>query len=315
MSDPTVPILSATFGIAIGIFIIAAGVRSNRRRNQPPLLPEPPPYFPDPNDPYTIPVTSPDPVSANPPPVVSGIPVWPYRKLDFAFAGLIILIFGALGLSTAAADPAEIEYTSGALVTSILFQFIIAGITMMFVVWRINPVDWLGLRWPHWTAQNRALWLFVATPIITGLLIGGMVVLHALKYMEWMESLGAEPIQESVKVLQQSKDTVVVALMAVAAVVAAPVCEEIIFRGYLFGVAKRYAGTGIAILCSGLIFAAAHGNLTALLPLTIVGMALAAVYDFTKSIWAPIAVHFCFNGFTVVVQLIARAYPHLIPPQ
>lgn len=312
MSDPTVPILSATFGSAIGIFIVAAIIRWTKTRNLQPAPIEPAPYFPNPEDPYTIPLET-QPVA--PPPLTDGIPVWPYRKIDFLFAGVIIAVFASLGIATASADPAKIEYTSAALISSILFQFILAGLTVGFVFWRIDPASWLGLRWQGWTMQNRLLWIFIATPIITGLLIGGMVLLHVLKYMEWMESLGVEPIQESVKVLQQSKDTMVVILMSLAAVVVAPVCEEIIFRGYLFGVAKKFAGTGIAIVCSGLIFAAAHGNLTALLPLTVVGMGLAVVYDYTKCIWAPIAVHLCFNSFTVVVQLIGRAYPHLIQQQ
>jgi membrane protease YdiL (CAAX protease family) len=311
MSDPTVPILSAAFGAAIGIFIAAAVVRGIKARKSPPAEAESPPYFPNPADPYSI---APAPAVV-PPPLAPGIPIWPYRKLDLIFAGLIIFVFGSLGLATASADSSEIEYTSSALVTSIIFQLMMAALAIGFVFWRIHPSAWLGLRWRNWTLQNRLLWLFLATPIITGLLLGGMVVLHALNYMQWMESLGVEPIQDSVKVLQQSKDTVILVLMSVAAVIVAPVCEEIIFRGYLFGVAKKFAGTGIAVVCSGIIFAAAHGNLTALLPLTFVGMALAVVYDHTKSIWAPIAVHFCFNGFTVVVQMIGRAYPHLIQQQ
>ena len=94
--------------------------------------------------------------------------------------------------------------------------------------------------------------------------------------------------------------------MTFAAVVAAPLCEEVVFRGYLYPVMKKYAGIFAAALCSSLIFAAAHGNLTAMLPLFIFGGILVFLYEKTGSLWAPIAAHFCFNAATVTVQFMVR---------
>jgi hypothetical protein len=129
-----------------------------------------------------------------------------------------------------------------------------------------------------------------------------------------MESLGVETVQDTVMLLQKSEDPLVLGLMAFAAVVAAPLCEEIVFRGYFYPVLKRFAGVWPAALCSALVFASAHGNLTAMLPLLIFGILLVWIYEKTGSLWAPIAVHFCFNGATVMVQLAARYYEIPIPP-
>jgi membrane protease YdiL (CAAX protease family) len=71
-------------------------------------------------------------------------------------------------------------------------------------------------------------------------------------------------------------------------------------------VTKRFAGPWVAGVCSALVFAAAHGSLSALLPLFIFGLVLVVIYEKTGSLWAPIAVHFCFNGATVLVQLAVR---------
>jgi membrane protease YdiL (CAAX protease family) len=101
--------------------------------------------------------------------------------------------------------------------------------------------------------------------------------------------------------------------MIVAAVIAAPLCEEIVFRGYFYPVLKRTAGTWAAAFSSALVFAAAHGSLTALLPLFLFGLVLVFVYEKTGSIWAPIAVHFCFNGLTVLVQMAIRTNPPDVP--
>jgi membrane protease YdiL (CAAX protease family) len=46
--------------------------------------------------------------------------------------------------------------------------------------------------------------------------------------------------------------------------------------------------------------------MAALLPLFVFGLVLVALYEFTGSIWAPVAVHFLFNAATVVVQMLLR---------
>ena len=66
------------------------------------------------------------------------------------------------------------------------------------------------------------------------------------------------------------------------------------------------------MIFTGLLFGAVHGNLLALLPLTILGIALALAYEYTGSLWAPIAIHFCFNAATVVIQFIFKFNPELL---
>ena len=202
---------------------------------------------------------------------------------------------GSAGKEDLVLDPAG-------LLTSIAFQFIIAGIVTFFVIGRIRPVDWLGLKWPSWP------WVFLIAPgtvVVMWVLIGGLQVAG---FMNWIESLGVETVQDTVKLLQESSDPLILGLMAFAAVIAAPLCEEIVFRGYLYSAAKKFAGPWAAGLCSALVFAAAHGSLAALLPLFVFGAVLVFIYEKTGSIWAPIAVHCCFNGATVITQMVARYY-------
>ena len=140
------------------------------------------------------------------------------------------------------------------------------------------------------------------------------VGLSAVGYMKWMESFGVEQMQESVKLLQTTNDPLTLGLMAVAAMLAAPLCEEIVFRGYLYPAAKKFAGPWVAGLCSALVFAAAHNSLAPLLPLFCFGCLLVLAYELTGSLWAPVALHFCFNSATVVIQIVARIYDiHLDP--
>ncbi|RYD22587.1 MAG: CPBP family intramembrane metalloprotease [Verrucomicrobiaceae bacterium] len=170
------------------------------------------------------------------------------------------------------------------------------------VIARIRPMEWLGLKWREWYLG------FAIVPVVIVAMYAFLFGLDYLGYKGWIESLGAESMQDTVKLLQESDDLVVIGLMAVAAVIAAPLCEEIVFRGYLYGAAKKFAGPWMAGICSAMVFAAAHGSLAALLPLFVFGCVLVLLYEMTGSIWAPVAAHFCFNGLTVLLQVGARIF-------
>jgi membrane protease YdiL (CAAX protease family) len=170
------------------------------------------------------------------------------------------------------------------------------------VITRVRPAEWLGLKWRKWP------WVFVIAPVAVismWLFFGGLQVSG---FMKWMESLGVDSVQDTVKLLQDATDPLTLGLMAGAAVLAAPICEEIVFRGYLYPAAKKFTGPWVACFFSALVFAAAHGSLAALLPLFLFGCVLVFIYEKTGSIWAPMAVHFCFNGATVLIQLAVRFY-------
>ena len=242
-----------------------------------------------------------------PPPAreTGGVPVWFYRPVDLLGACFVFGVFGVLGLSAAGhAGDALPAMGPTTLLVNIGFQFVMAGVVAIGVVRRVGWVAWLGLRWPGWP------WVFLIAPCAVLFMWAVFGSLLEFGYTEWMESLGAETVQDTVKLLQQSEDPRVLGLMAFAAVVAAPLCEEMVFRGYFYPVLKKFAGTWVAAVCSALVFATAHGNLSALLPLFVFGGVLVFVYEKTGSLWAPIAVHFCFNSATVVAQIAAR-YFHL----
>ncbi len=303
MSDPTEFVITATFMAALGIFLLAATAR-RLSGNQPPRRPAPTASFPaDDGSPYQSPTSTSTP-PALPPQLPSGrVPIWFYQPLDLLGIGFIfVLFFGLVMASVRASSEAGLVMDASGMVASIAFQFVSASIVTFFVIPRIRPVEWLGLRWPAWR------WTFVIAPCSVfsmWMFFGG---LQLSGFMEWIESLGVEAVQDTVKLLQTSTDPAILGLMVIAAVIAAPLCEEIVFRGYLYPVAKKFVGPWAAGVCSALVFAAAHGSLAALLPLFVFGCLLVFVYEKTGSLWAPVAVHFCFNAATVLIQMIARYY-------
>lgn len=97
-----------------------------------------------------------------------------------------------------------------------------------------------------------------------------------------------------------------IALGALAAIVAAPVAEEVFFRGFLFGALRRRFPFWAAAVISAAVFGAFH-VIPLLIPLMVfVGIGLAYVYERRGSLLASIAAHSAFNmvGYTLIVLAI-----------
>ncbi len=96
-----------------------------------------------------------------------------------------------------------------------------------------------------------------------------------------------------------------VVLLVLLAVVAAPLFEELFFRGFVFrGLANSWGWPAGAAM-TAIVFGAAHLQLSVFLPLFALGFALAWVYQRTGSIWTSIALHAIFNGISVTVWALA----------
>lgn len=88
------------------------------------------------------------------------------------------------------------------------------------------------------------------------------------------------------------------------AVIVAPVAEEVIFRGYFYGVIRRYGGRIPAILTSSLLFAAIHVHIPSIPGLALLAVILCLLYERTATLWAPITMHALFNASTIAILLI-----------
>ena len=308
-------IILGTFAAAALVFFVTWGLRAafgktadpEETADTSPASAEGVPARPDSVSPYAPPGSIPPPLPAAAGPPVAGwfkVPTRFYRLVDLPLIGLVFLIFAGLTAANGAPDevPLEKKFTPAVLIASMVFLFLIMGMVMAFITWRVKLVEWLGLRWRQWPLA------FAIAPVTVFFMWCLMGVLMIAGWNQWLEdSLGIESMQEAVKLLQQANDPLVLALMALAAVVVAPLAEEVVFRGYLYPAAKRFCGPAGAIIFSSLVFAAAHGNVVALLPLFILAVILCLIYEFTGSILACMSVHFLFNAATVTIQLLARS--------
>lgn len=87
----------------------------------------------------------------------------------------------------------------------------------------------------------------------------------------------------------------------VSAVIAAPVLEELFFRGMIYKRLRDIVNVKAAIIISALFFGAFHGNLVQLVYAFIIGLMLAYVYEKFKTIWVPIVFHIGANLISILI--------------
>jgi len=141
-------------------------------------------------------------------------------------------------------------------------------------------------------ALGCAAVLLVALPRLMALLPGG----------------GAGALSEML-----GRATVHLALaMSTMAVLIAPVAEELFFRGVLYGAGRSSFGRPYALAASSLIFALMHWDRT--MPAMLVfAMALAALYELTGTLFAPILAHAAFNASGLALFAVAHGAPAGLP--
>ena len=98
------------------------------------------------------------------------------------------------------------------------------------------------------------------------------------------------------------------ALFVVLAVVAAPITEELFFRGWLFTGLRSRVGAIVTIAVTSVLFALAHWEKTHLYALAVlpVGLALGLIRERTGTIGATMAFHAGYNGFASVLLLFGQ---------
>ena len=95
-------------------------------------------------------------------------------------------------------------------------------------------------------------------------------------------------------------------LGAVAAVILAPLCEEVLFRGVLFGGLRRRLAFWPSAAISALLFASVHGDPIRLPELFVAGLLLAGVFERTHRLAAPMVAHLTLNLIAVLFLAASR---------
>jgi hypothetical protein len=97
---------------------------------------------------------------------------------------------------------------------------------------------------------------------------------------------------------------------ALLTILAAPLCEEYIFRGLAFRGLRRMFPPALAIAASAALFAIVHPPLS-VIPVFGLGLACAFAFERTRTLLAPVVAHAIYNA--VVLLVLSPAFLEKIP--
>jgi membrane protease YdiL (CAAX protease family) len=189
--------------------------------------------------------------------------------------------------------PRTIDTSLLVLVQFGFWMFVVGTILFSFLLRRMRPADLFGFE--RLSFLKVFLWgvglLLAALPLI----FASSAMVSSLLHLN--SESDSQPI---VQLFEGITDPTKKIPIIVLAVVIAPLAEEFVFRGFLYGVTKRFAGSLPALAFTGLAFALVHLHLPSLLPLFLLACVLTFAYELTGSLLVPMAMHSLFNAITLV---------------
>jgi uncharacterized protein len=129
----------------------------------------------------------------------------------------------------------------------------------------------------------------------------GLVLLTILAFLVFSVIWAAlinTPKEKLLEQLGANQTSILLALSALLTTVIAPICEEMLFRGYIFAALSKWRGWVPAALFTGLLFGGVHAGsapVADLIPLAALGFILCWLYRRTGSLYPCIAAH-SFNN-------------------
>ena len=177
----------------------------------------------------------------------------------------------------------------------LLYFCIVVGILGFLSLRRLSPISIFGLAPPHpgKIIKITFLWFLSCYPLI--------IISQGVVQVLFSTSNDAQSIVRYFLEHPGWHERVAIISMAV---IVAPIAEELIFRGYFYGILRRFAGRVPAILISSLLFAAIHLHLPSMLGLGLLAIILCLLYERTGSLWANILMHATFNALSIVMLLL-----------
>lgn len=124
----------------------------------------------------------------------------------------------------------------------------------------------------------------------------GFLVFSAI----WASAMEVSTKEKLLQQLGTNQSTALLVASALLTCVMAPICEEILFRGYFFVALSNWRGWLPAALITGVVFGGVHAGsapVVDLVPLGALGFALCVLYRYTGSLYPCIAAHALNNSF------------------
>lgn len=156
-------------------------------------------------------------------------------------------------------------------------------------------VDDFGLR-----AKLQDTWVGGAWGAFTQLVLAGLLYLPIF----WLTDINADDLSKPAReISDRATDPFGVVMLVLIVGVAAPIFEEIFYRGLVLRSVERRVGTWPAVGITGLVFGLSHFQLLQLPALVLFGVVAGALTVRSGRLGPAIAAHVVFNMVAVVTLL------------
>jgi membrane protease YdiL (CAAX protease family) len=194
--------------------------------------------------------------------------------------------------------------------TGISIVVYVVTIAMAIAIpWRLlgQRLSWrdvgLAQHLPRWRDIGLAPIAFVAALICSSIVMYVASLLIPGVDLETKQQVGFENLTQRYEML----------LAFFTLVVLAPVCEEFLFRGYLYGRVRKYYSALWTVILTSFVFGLMHVYAGPEMPLqwnvmiatTVLALFIGALREYTGSIWAGILVHMLKNGVAFFALFVA----------
>ncbi|MGV9002276.1 MAG: CPBP family intramembrane glutamic endopeptidase [Candidatus Saccharimonadaceae bacterium] len=216
-----------------------------------------------------------------------GLPVWVFLGFIFAqiFVVALLWVLKKLGVSFDSFNEIIFSSIAGAIIYGLAI-FLVIGVPWFIKKRRTTTKD-LGIqRFPNWMDISWVVPGFVAYIVLTGLVSAAALYLFP--------SIDSAQSQDTGFATVGTQFEYVLAFLSL--VIIAPIAEETLFRGYLFGKLRKHAPLWVAILITSALFALVHFQVNVGLDVFALSIVLCLLRVTTGTIWPSILLHMLKNG-------------------
>ena len=226
---------------------------------------------------------------------IVGLPVW----VAASFIGAnVIVVAGLLLLKiTFKYTPVETDPVFNTVLAAVVYTLTLAlvvGVPWLLRQRRTTTTD-VGLqRLPRWMDILLAPAGAIIYLLLSALLITLLGMVFPQIDLQQAQDIGFRNLADYSQYL----------LAFLTLVVVAPLAEEILFRGYLYGKLRKHAPLWLAILITSGLFGLAHGQWNVAIDTFALSVVMCSLREVTGSIWAGVLLHMLKNGLAFYLLFI-----------
>lgn len=241
---------------------------------------------------------------------------WPIGWINFGIFTSVLLALSVLvqhiGVALSNPSPVDSELPRKLTPSLAIFAVLLTQIPMLLGFYFMHyfylrdflrPLSSVSLS--PVSAFFKTVPLFIMyCPIIWVASLFWVCFLMILRIFGWIDEI--KP-QELIIVFQNGGDPLAIGLLVIFAVLLAPIVEELIFRGCIYRFFKSKTRVVYAQIAAACLFSMVHANLSAFVPLFVIGILLSRVYERSGSILTPICFHALYNGLTLFILFLENS--------